>query len=164
MTPSGSGTHRARAWATATRTATRPTFSDVGWRICSTSAVGFVEPPTSPGRQLGFATNRRASAPRRRAVNAGAPLGARLSKPARAFMTAIGESCRLRGHHLPAVYDPKPPRHRSAMPTFRNPAWPRAGRRCPLRRRLRAGSRRRQNHRASHGHRATPNLIEKCSR
>jgi hypothetical protein len=22
-------------------------------------------------------------------------------------MTAIGESCRRRGHHLPAVYDPK---------------------------------------------------------
>jgi hypothetical protein len=31
MSPSGSGTHRARTWATATR----PTFSDVGWRICS---------------------------------------------------------------------------------------------------------------------------------
>jgi hypothetical protein len=35
-------------------------------------------------------TAARASAPRRRAVNAG--------KPARAFMTAIGESCRRRGH------------------------------------------------------------------
>jgi hypothetical protein len=61
MLPSGSGTHRGRAWATATRTATRPTFSDVGWRICNTSATGFVERPTSPGRQLGFATKGRQS-------------------------------------------------------------------------------------------------------
>jgi hypothetical protein len=43
--------------------------------------------------------------------------GARLSKPARAFMTAFGESCRRLGHHLPAVYDPSPPPpvHRSIV-------------------------------------------------
>jgi hypothetical protein len=29
-------------------------------------------------------------------------------------MTAIGESCRRRGHHLPAVYDPKRPLRRDA--------------------------------------------------
>jgi hypothetical protein len=56
----------------------------------------------APVRPVGAPSTRGAlgSTGRRQAV------GARLSKPARAFTTAIGESCRRRGHHLPAVYDP----------------------------------------------------------
>ena len=56
----------------------------------------------APARPVGAPSTRGplGSARRRKAV------GARLSKPARAFMTAFGESYRRRGHHLPAVYDP----------------------------------------------------------
>jgi hypothetical protein len=55
------------------------------------------------------------SAPRRQAVTA------RLSKPARAFMTAFGESCRRRGHAGASVTDPlqTPVWQRSIRPTPR---------------------------------------------
>jgi hypothetical protein len=62
-------------------------------RYRSVAPVRPVGAPSTRGR-LG-------SARRRQAVSA------RLLKPARAFMTAIGESCRRRGHDLSAVYDPK---------------------------------------------------------
>jgi hypothetical protein len=68
--------------------ASRPKGRQAPYR--SVAPVRPVGAPSTRGRP--------GSARRRQAV------GARLSKPARAFMTAIGESCRRRGHHLPAVY------------------------------------------------------------